>query len=233
MVPSRQGGIRGKDNLSRRQWRSEAFRQPEMLAGAGGGGSGGDRRRFAPAAMRSRAGMITIPSSSMASSTARSAASKFSGPFPKMRRWWWSKRSGNTASICCRASASQRPHSHHRQLERAVAGPGRPAQSQRLAAQGGQAFRHAVERRFHRPLLSGRAGDLAEGRPDPARPFACPADAEDRRCRKTRRSSARRWPTSCGATRRSWACSMKAAWACTTPSFPMNCSRPWACSRNA
>ena len=70
----------------------------------------------------------------------------------KMRRWWWWKRSGNTASICWRACCITRARSSPSPIGAAVARPGRPAQSQRLAAQGRQGFRHAVERGFHGSL---------------------------------------------------------------------------------
>ena len=53
-----------------------------------------------------------------------------------------------------RAFHASRPDSDRGQLERHLAGPGRHAESQRLADQGRRALHHALERGFHRRASS-------------------------------------------------------------------------------
>ena len=121
-----------------------------------------------------------------------------------------------------------------RQLERDVARPGRDAQPQRLAHQGGRHVQHALERGLHGRLLHARPARVA---------------ARRQACATTRATSApttrpRRPPEAvaagpevrrrrCSATRPSWASSTRAAWACTTPSSPTTCCTRPASTKSA
>ena len=152
------------------------------------------------------------------------------------RRWWWCEAVWQYSHhVLHGLYHASRPDSDGGQLERPVAGPGRHAESQRLADQGRRCATSTLwsedftDEFFLTGLqrwLQRRTGACTTRQPRaPARSASSlPAAGE-----AARRAN---WPSSCSATRPSWASSTKAAWACTTPSSPMNCCIPRASSRS-
>ena len=152
-------------------------------------------------------------------------ASRCSARSRRTRRSSSPRRCGSTATTCSPGLRDPpRADPHRRQLERAVARPGRHAQPQRHPHQGGRRVLDAVERGLHRRVGARRAAHLArDGQPRRTTPATsatsrrCPAVAEAELGRALAAPAA-------GARRRSWASSTRAAWACTTRSSPTSCS---------
>ena len=151
--------------LTRRQRRPAALGQPELLAGAAGDGS---RRSPTPSPTAGyevvRAHPYKPDEQHGFIASQREGMEVFARH--RSRRAAHRRRGGLAifASRARRAHHASRADPHRRQLVGHVAGPGRHAQSQRLAHQGGRGVLDALERGLHRRVFHDAAARVARQR---------------------------------------------------------------------